>query len=681
MGVHFIQADGAYNFALYSKHAERVTLLLYGEDVGAPVRTVPFDPLVNKTGRIWHCRLTDAEVGGARFYAYSIDGPPPAGAYEWHRFDPDKVLVDPYARALHFPSAFDPAAAAMPGSNAGRAALGLLVRGVAAATAAQSRPFHEADTILYELHVRGFTRGAGADVPDAVRGRYAGLIAKLPYLLDLGVTAVELMPVFQRDPGARDYWGYMPLSFFAPESKYACSPDALEHRAEFHRMVEAFHASGIEIILDAVYNHTAERGITGPTYGFKGIDNSTYYLMSGQLPDPYLDLSGTGNTINCANRAVRRMIVDSMRFWVREMGVDGFRFDMASIFARDADGALRWEDPPIFGEIASDPAFTTVRLIAEPWDASGMNALGRGFPGISWQQWNGRFRDDVRRFLRGDDGMVPALMRRLYGSDDLFPDDRLHACRPWQSVNHITCHDGFTLYDLVSYDRKRNWANGQDNRDGPHDNFSWNCGWEGDVDVPAAVLTLRARQAKNFVLLLLTAAGTPLIRGGDEFLQTQGGNDNPYNQDNETSWLDWRRLELHGDMHRFVREAIRFRKRHPSLCRSTFWRDDVRWFGTGESADLDPLSRTLAVGIHGASQHDDDLYLMVNAGAQPREFVVQEGRAHDWRRVADTALESPHDFEPADAEVPIESRAYTLAAHSVVLLRRPRALASHTDVP
>ncbi len=316
--------------------------------------------------------------------------------------------------------------------------------------------------------------------------------------------------------------------------------------------------------------------------------------------------------------------------------------------SRDDDGSLNLEDPPIFGDILSDPDLRDIRLIAEPWDAGGAYQLGNSFPATRWFQWNGRFRDEVRRFVRGDPGLVPALMQRLYGSDDLFPDDRMHAFHPYQSVNYVTCHDGFTLYDLVSYDRKRNHANGHNNTDGPEESYNWNCGWEGDNGTPAEVLQLRRRQAKNFCCLLLLANGTPMLRAGDEFLQTQGGNNNPYNQDNATSWLDWDRLRVNQDVFRFFRCMIRFRKAHPSLGRSRFWRDDVRWYGTGPTVDMDSDSRTLAVYLRGASQQDADLYLMINGSDQDAIFQIQEGRPGEWRQVFDTGLVSPDDFhEPA----------------------------------
>jgi isoamylase len=671
LGAHRVDADESWNFALYSKHASGVTLLLYGpEDAVEPMYTHRFEPPANKSGRIWHCRVPASIVDGAAWYAYRVEGPPPAGRFEWHQFDPDKLLLDPYARAVYFPPGFDPDAASRPGPNAGAAPLGVIDDHDDYAWGDDRPPFHTHDAVIYELHVRGFTRNPNSGVADDARGTFAGVIAKIPYLQELGVTAVELMPVQQHDPGTGDYWGYMPLNFFAPHHAYGTAADAQALRDGFRDMVRALHRAGIEVILDVVYNHTSEGGTGGPVYSYKGIDNSTYYLISDDPARPYLDLSGTGNTLHCANYAVRKLILDSMHYWVENMHVDGFRFDLASIFARRADGSIQCTDPPIFGDIIARPEFAYRRMIAEPWDAAGVYLLGRAFPGVTWLQWNARFRDDVRRFVRGDPNMIGALMQRLYGSDDLFPDDVTHSYRPWQSVNYVTCHDGFTLYDLVSYTYKRNHANGEDNRDGMDENHSWNCGWEGDDGVPAQVLALRRRQARNLLLLTLLANGTPMLRAGDEFLQTQYGNNNPYNQDNETAWLDWSRLEANRDMFRFTRLAIAFRKAHPSLGRSRFWRDDVRWYGTGAEPDLSPGSRCLAFSVHGAAEDDTDIYVMINAGVDAAVFEVQEGGADDWRRVADTARAAPEDFCEPGAEAPIASTRLTVEGRSITVLVR-----------
>lgn len=680
-GVSWVASENAYNFALYSRDAEDVTLLLYADDPAIPVFTYRFDYLENKSGRIWHYRIAKSAVSGARYYAYRVWGPtaPTVSEESAHRcFDPQKVLLDPYATAVFFPPAFDRQAAIAPGDNAGQAPL--------ASLAACERAFdwrgdrhvrHEAETIVYELHVRGFTRNPNSGVTEAARGTFAGVIEKIPYLLDLGITAVELMPVFQQDPGEGSHWGYMPLNFFAPHHGYAMSATVCDQQAEFAEMVRALHRAGIEVILDVVYNHTTEGDHHGPVYSFKGIDNDTYYMMSDAAEAPYRNYAGVGNTLNCSDRLVRKLVLDSLRHWVIDLHVDGFRFDLASIFTRNADGSINLTDPLLLADITADLSLAGTRLIAEPWDAAGTYQLGRAFPGILWQQWNGAFRDEVRRFVRGEPGLVGSLMRRLYGSDDLFPDDRAHAYRPYQSLNYVTSHDGFTLYDLVAYNERRNWANGHANRDGPGENYSWNCGWEGDEAVPEAVMELRRRQVKNYCCLLLLANGTPMFRAGDEFLQTQQGNSNPYNQDNETTWLDWDRLRTNQDIFRFFKLAIAFRKAHPSLSRSRFWREDVRWYGVGPEPDLAYASHSLALCLHGASEDDRDLYVMINAYWEPLVFRIQEGAASEWQRVVDTAAASPDDFHVPGAETPLDSLDYRLQPRSTVVLIRnarvPRA--------
>jgi glycogen operon protein len=492
---------------------------------------------------------------------------------------------------------------------------------------------------------------------------------KVPYLKELGVTVVELLPVHQFDPAEGNYWGYMTLNFFSPHQAYAVDPK--RDRDEFRAMVKALHEADIHVILDVVYNHTAEEDQNGPTYSFKGIDNASYYLLSCDPNAPYHDFSGTGNSLNAANPYVRTMILDSLRWWVTQMHVDGFRFDLASVLTRDEDGHVYGTDVPLLTAIRSDPLLRNVHLIAEPWDAAGAYQLGTGFPGELWHQWNGQFRDDVRRFLRGDEGTVPALMYRLYGSDDLFPDTLRDARRPFQSINFVTCHDGFTLYDLVSHNEKHNLANGNDNRDGTDANFSWNCGWEGDEGVPDDVMALRKRQVKNFACVLLLSNGVPMLAAGDEFLQTQGGNNNPYNQDNETAWLNWDRLEKFPDVFRFFRLMIAFRKAHPTLGRSRFWRDDVTWHGVGPEPDLAHQSHSIAFALRGGSVGDRDLYVMINAWTEPLDFQICEGQPGDWRRVVDTRLESPDDISEPGREPVVPGMTYRVEARSVVVLIGP----------
>jgi len=665
LGVTWIEEEQAYNFSVYSAHAESVTLLLYtAADLVNPLHAFVFNFLKNKSTRIWHCRVPVSKLQNAHYYGYSVSGQNPPFL---HSFDPQKILLDPYARCVLFPPSFDRALAMREGSNAGKAPLGVLAGHRDTFDWAQDpSPHHESDAIIYELHVRGFTKNPNSGIDPARAGTYTGLIDKIPYLKELGVTIVELMPVFQRDPNEGNYWGYMPLNFFSPHHQYAGDGDSCEQHLEFRSMVKAFHDANIEVILDVVYNHTCEGNQRGPIYSFKGLDNSEYYMLTGNPADPYANYSGTGNTLNFAHGHVRKIVLDSLRFWKREMHIDGFRFDLASVFSRNADGSLNWEDTPLFSEISLE--LDNTRLIAEPWDAAGAYQLGRGFPGVTWQQWNGQFRDDLRRFVKSDAGMVPNLMRRLYGSDDIFPDDRENAYHAYQSVNYVTSHDGFTLYDLVSYNGKRNWANGHDNQDGTDENYSWNCGHEGDEGVPADVLALRRRQVKNFCSLLMLSNGIPMFRAGDEFLNTQLGNNNPYNQDNEISWLNWDQLQTNQDIFRFFKKMIAFRKVHPSLCRSRFWREDISWYGTGPAADLSYDSRILAFCLHGISQNDDDIYVMINAYWEELPFVVQEGTEKEWRRVVDTSLASPDDF--AETGVPLQTMKYVVAPRSVVVLVR-----------
>jgi isoamylase len=667
LGATWIEEEQAFNFAVHAEHAESVTLLLYtAADLVNPYLAYRFDFLRNKSGRIWHCRIPHSEIGEACYYGYSVSGE--AASYI-HSFDPEKILLDPYAACVVFPPDFDRKLAMREGSNAGQAPLGMLPAPRPIFDWQGSHyPHHESDAIVYELHVKGFTKHPNSGVDPSRAGTYAGLVEKIPYLKELGITVVELMPIFQRDPQEGDFWGYMPLNFFAPHAQYASSGSDC-HQLEFKTMVKAFHDAGIGVVLDVVYNHTCEGDHRGPIYSYKGFDSASYYMMSSDPTNPYANYSGTGNTLNFGRGHVRKMVMDSLRYWKREMHIDGFRFDLASVFSRNEDGSLNWGHAPIFAEIAADPELGKLRLIAEPWD-TGAYQLGRGFPGITWLQWNGRFRDDVRRFVKGDAGIVPELMRRLYGSDDLFPDDRLDAYHAYQSVNFVTSHDGFTLYDLVSYNEKHNLANGNNNQDGTDANYSWNCGYEGDKDAPDEVLALRRKQVKNCFCLLMLSNGIPMFRAGDEFLNTQFGNNNPYNQDNETGWLDWSQLQKNRDVFRFFKSMIAFRKRHPSLCRSRFWREDLNWYGVCEKADLSNDSHSLAFCVHGASQNDDDIYVMINAYWEKLEFQVQEGTAEEWMRIVDTALASPDDF--SERGEPLKALSYSVAPRSVVVLLRTR---------
>ncbi len=652
LGCSWNELQQAYNFALYSRDATAVTLLLYGErDFTSPLRVLPFSFPLNKTGRVWHQQVPAALVDGAKYYAYQVDGPyqPNRGL----RFDRDKILLDPYATGVFFPPDFSREAAVAPGSNAGRAPLGVLPeRLVDSATARPQAPRHNHDLIIYEMHVRGFTRRANSDVAESERGTYAGVVAKIPYLKELGITAVELLPVHQFEPWLGNYWGYMTLNFFSPHAQYSVDGTPQGALLEFRWMVDELHKAGIEVLLDVVYNHTSEMGNGGPTYSFRGIDNSTYYALSPTDLSDYVNFSACGNDLRTAHPAVRLLVVDSLRYWATSIGVDGFRFDLASIFARNEDGTLNSEDPPIVSEISNDHHLAEVRLIAEPWDAGSGYLMGRAFPGKSWGQWNDHFRDTLRRFVKGDGGLIGDLMTRLYGSTDLFPDTVIDAERRSQSINFIDCHDGLNLCDLVSYTN-----NAQ---------HSWNCGYEGGRDVPAEVTALRKRQVRNFCCLLMLSNGVPMFAAGDEFMHTQRGNANAYDQDNETTWLDWELAATNADTLRFFRMMIAFRKTHPIIGRSTGWGGDCSWHGTRGDPDFSEASRAIALYLRGAASGDIDISVMMNAYWEALSFELPT--AARWRRLVDTSLASPLDIVAETDAVPLDRPNYDVGPRSTVVL-------------
>jgi glycogen operon protein len=674
-GATWIDSEQAWNFALFSRHASGVTLLLYSEqDSAQPVFQLALGPIQNKTGPIWHCSVPKSAAPRARYYAYRVEGPCGDPQYG-HRFDPQKILLDPFAAAVHFPKQFSREAARRAEPNDGCAPLGVLPGPAESFDWGDAPPpRHTHDTIVYELHVKGFTARANSGVAVEKRGTFLGLLDKIPYLKELGVTVVELLPVQQFDPQEGNYWGYMTLNFFAPHLGYAVR----EPVREFREMVRGFHEAGIEVWLDVVYNHTAEGDQSGPTYSMRGVDNTSYYLL--QPDGRYRNDSGCGNTTRCAHPLVRVLVLRSLRHWAQEMGVDGFRFDLASVFARDVHGNVDTGLPALVHEIGAIAAQLDVRLVAEAWDI-GAYLLGRGFPGLTWRQWNGQFRDDLRAFVKGDPGKVGALMTRLYGSDDLFPDGPGDVYHPYQSVNFLTAHDGFCLYDLVAYDHKHNDPNGHNNTDGSDNNLSWNCGWEGDENAPVEVITLRRRQVKNFFTLLMLANGTPMFCAGDEFLNTQRGNNNPYNQDNETTWLDWDRLAKNQEVFRFFKGMIAFRKSRRMLGRSRFWREDIRWYGAGGNPDLSLDSRSLAWRLSGARFNEGDLYVMINTHHDSLRFHIQEGEASDWLCVADTSLTSPQDITDPGKEALLTSLDYDVGPRSVVVLTRvpPKQKANRRD--
>ena len=624
----------------------------------------------HKTHDTWHCRVDESALAGIKYYAFCMDGPIEGRGDVINAFQKDKVLLDPYAKAVHFPDDFDAEAARLSGSNAGKAPVGLLNKAAARCTKAQSYKRHQRhELIIYEMHVKGFTRNANSGIDQNKLGTYAGVIDKIEHLKTLGITAVELMPIYQREPNSSDYWGYNPLNFFSPEGAYAESKSACGQHQEFKAMVQALHDAGIDVILDVVYNHSCEGNHQGPTYSYKGIDNSSYYILSENPEDPYMNFSGTGNTINSEAASVRRVIVDSLRYWVTEMGVDGFRFDLASIFTRTSDGSIDPERPALFDQIAADPVLSNVHLIGEPWDM-GSYQLGQAFPGVRWSQWNGRYRDSMQKFIRSDPNLVATMMSNIYGSCDLFPDSLAQAYRPFQSINYITSHDGFSLYDQVSYNHKRNWANGEDNNDGSNP-YSWNCGApenEGDDNITPEIKALRLQQVRNFITLLMLSNGAPMFRMGDEFLQTQAGNNNPYNQDNKTSWLDWDSAKSNKSMTQFFSKLIEFRKVNSSISRPGFWREDIQWFGVNSvDVDLSYDSHSFAYYLSGKGVGGKSLYVMINTYWQPLDFTVQiENKT--WTRVIDTSLTNTQSVTPKGINFKLENDQHQVKSRSIVVL-------------
>jgi glycogen operon protein len=661
---------GGVNFSIFSRGATDIELLLFDRvNDSRPARVIRIDPADNRAYHYWYTFVEG--IGPGQIYGFRVHGPydPSAG----RRFDAAKVLLDPYGRAVAVPANYSRVAAASKDDNA-PAAMKSVVVDSSAYDWEGDRPLRlpSSRTVIYEMHVRGFTQNPNSSVSARARGTFAGLIEKLPYLTDLGVTAVELLPVFEFDvqdcpAGLVNYWGYAPVSFFAPHHGYSSRQDPLSPVDEFRDMVKACHRAGVEVILDVVFNHTAERDDRGPTLCFRGVDNETYYILDSDR-SKYANYSGTGNTINGNNPIVRRMILDSLRYWVQEMHADGFRFDLASVLARDSTGQVL-ANPPVLWDIESDPALAGTKLIAEAWDAAGLYQVG-SFVGDSWKEWNGRFRDDVRDFFRGGRDSVARLADRLVGSPQIYGHEQREA---EQSVNFVTCHDGFTLADVVAYNDKHNEGNGEGNRDGSCDNHSWNCGAEGPSTDPA-VEALRNRQVKNCLTVTLLSLGVPMILMGDEARRTQRGNNNAYCQDNELSWFDWSLLSKHADVHRFVKQLLsrrilrsaeheRQRKTLNHMLREAQW----GWHGvkTGEP-DWGQDSHSLAFS---AELPDEGLrfYWMLNAYWEPLEFELP-AVTETWRRWVDTALDSPDDIVDWQSALPFPGGTYRAAERSVVVL-------------
>jgi len=635
-----------------------------------PSRVIPFDPRVNRTYHYWHIFVP--HIGAGQVYAYRAHGPyaPDQGL----RFDPDKCLLDPYGRAVVVPENYDRGAACGPGDNAAVAMKSVVADLNQYDWENDARPMTPwSRTVIYEMHAAGFTRNPNSGLSSELRGTYAGLVEKIPYLVDLGVTAVELLPVFHYDVldaplGRQNYWGYSPISFFAPHPFYSSRKQPLAVLDEFRDMVKAFHRAGIEVILDVVFNHTAEGNEDGPTICFKGLSNPDYYILEPNQAW-YSNYSGCGNTLNGNNPIVRRMIVESLRYWVNEMHIDGFRFDLASILSRDSKGRpLR--NPPVLLDIETDPALAGVKLIAEAWDAAGLYQVGN-FVGESWQEWNGKFRDDVRDFVRGEPGTIGALASRLLASPDIYEHEKRE---PEQSINFITAHDGFTMNDLVSYDHKHNEANGENNRDGEDHNRSWNCGVEGPTDDPH-VEQLRLQQMKNLFTINLFALGTPMLLMGDEVRRTQGGNNNVFCQDNELGWFDWSLVEKNGELFRFVKQLIRRRMNRGDANESealpladVLKKSRIVWHGTRlYSQDWSPGSRALAFTVQGEGG-ENLIHCMMNAYWEPLHFELPPDRRR-WVRTLDTSLPAPLDITLDETAPVIEKFGYIVNPRSIVALR------------
>lgn len=663
---------GGANFSVYANNATAMELLLFESvDSDQPKQIIAFDPIKNCTFHYWHIFVPNIQAG--QLYAYRVYGPyhPERGL----RYDPDKLLIDPYGRGISIGS-YSRSAASLAESNFCSAMKSVVVdyRGYDWEGDSPLRtPFR--DTVIYEMHVRGFTCHPHSGVTPNKRGTYAGFIEKIPYLQDLGVTAVELMPVFQFDaqdapPGLSNYWGYSPISFFAPHSGYSFDASPLGVIAEFRNMVKALHRAGIEVILDVVFNHTAEGDHHGPTFCYRGFANDVYYLLDGNN-HTYTNYSGTGNTLKANHSVVRRLILDSLRYWVTEMHVDGFRFDLASILSRDENGKPM-PTPPIIWDIITDPVLSGSKLIAEAWDAAGLYQLGAF--GDLWKEWNGQFRDDIRSFIRADAGSINQLPNRLFASPDIFGHQEQE---PETSINFITCHDGFTLNDLVSHNFKHNENNQENSRDGCDNNYSWNCGVEGPSD-NNSIQTLRQRQIKNLLSLTMLATGTPMLSMGDEVCRTQRGNNNAYCQDNELSWFDWTLLDKHADIHRFVKQLIRLRRilyswdQKPSPTLNQYFQQlHIEYHGIKlHHPDWGWDSHSLAILV--AMPHRPYvIYFIFNSYWEPLEFElpVRYQNAHlNWSRVIDTALPSPDDCLATDKAIFIETNLYTAQARSLVIL-------------
>lgn len=674
------------NFSVFADRATSIELLLFNEhDDPHPIFTLQLDPLIHKTFHFWHVYVHGIRPG--IHYAYRVNG-----WTELHergdRYNWNKVLIDPYARG-NTDNIWQRVDACHDHDN-----LLTSMRSVVIDTTGYdwegdqplNRPMNEC--IIYEMHVRGFTQSPSSGCQHA--GTFSGVVERIPYLTELGINTVELLPVFDFDQKEvkrlresdgqplTNYWGYDPIGFFAPQNSYCVSPEIGNHINEFRDMVKALHKAGIEVILDVVFNHTSEGDHRGPMISLKGFSNASYYLLSSLDRQYYMNYSGCGNSINGNHPIMEKLIVDALEFWVTELHVDGFRFDEAVILCRDEQGQPMI-NPPVIWQIELSEILAKSKVIAEAWDAAGLNEVGF-FPGYRWGEWNGRYRDVIRHFVKGDSGyidgktMVGRIADVIAGSADIF---EYNGKMPINSINFITAHDGFTLNDLVSYNDKHNEANGEQNRDGIDNNLSWNCGWEGPTDDPE-VEELRQRQIKNFIAILMLSQGVPMFVSGDEIRRTQQGNNNAYCQDNEISWLDWQLVERHSDILRFFKQMIAFRQSHPILHRNRFFRGqvnqrgiaDISWHGCSlyHSGWNDPLSRVLAFTLGGFQDDNQDLHIMLNMEWEDLDFEIPTLTERKWYRIIDTAQPSPNDFtEPAEQNV-VMGPLCRVKRHSVVVL-------------
>jgi len=667
------------NFVLFSEHATSVELLLFAAaNDPDPMQVIILDPQQHRTFHFWHVYISGLPVG--MHYAYRVDGPQDVHT-TGNRFDPQKVLIDPYSKGNN--SGLWQRAGAMGGGDNLHTSMRSTVIDASSYDWEGDQPLKHplSESIIYELHVGGFTRSSssGSQYP----GTFRALIEKIPYLQALGITAVELLPIFAFDETAltitnpqgqplEDYWGYNPVSHFAPHQIYCVSPQEGSHLNDFRDLVKALHRAGIEVLLDVVFNHTSEGGAGGPAINFRGIDNNTYYLLDPRDRANYLNYAGTGSTFDCNHPIGEKLIGDCLRWWVQEMHVDGFRFDEGSVLSLDVNGNLM-QYPPVIWSIALSEELADTKVIAEPWDAAGLYQVG-SFPGERWSEWDGQYRDTLRSFVKGDPGIIGVVASRIAGSADIYQSSgRLPTC----SINFITCHDGFTLNDLVSYNQKHNEANGEENRDGIDNNISWNCGAEGPTGDPQ-ILALRQRQLKNFLAILLLSQGVPMLLMGDEVQRSQQGNNNAYCQNSPLSWFDWSQTEQNAGLLRFCQGMIAFRRNHPNLRRGQFFtgqpdasgQPDVEWHGCNldEPGWNDPTSHVLAFTLWGQNR-DTDLHIMLNMDMQPLDFAIPPAMAgKDWYLAVDTARTSPADIADPGQEQPYDQRKYHVQSHSVVVL-------------